>query len=341
MRIRCSRLLVLCSVGVALVVARRVSSDPAPRPTPDLPVPSPDSVVAIVQAATRSLPDTAAARAAGFAPLGRDGMLDLTPVQGQHWVHRGRMRANTVALDAPPVLMYVPIEGSMQLVGVAFAERGRAGSPLPTTLAGVPASWHAHVPCGGGAMGFSLPPSAAACRAQGGQPAPRRIAMVHVWLNQPSPDGPFAHMNPALPFLAAGVPLPAFHAPDAATRTATNETMLALGDTRDMQLPLVRRIVKEATPADRAAIDESRARLREAAAAYGAVADARDASGMAEAEAALRAAWQQTRTSYLDAASPRRAAMLARQFDAITAGASGHEHGHDGAPSDAAAPHRH
>lgn len=322
------RALVLVPLALILAATLRLRADSVPTRRFDL-FASPDSVVAVARAATRALTDTAAARRAGFVPLGREGMRDLSPLQGQHWVHRQRMRANTVALPAPPVLMYSPVAGSMRLVGVAYAQRIDASAKLPATLGGVPAEWHAHVPCLGGTVELSLPPSAAACRAQGGQPAPRRIAMVHLWLDLPSPDGPFAHGNPALPFLAAGVPLPAFDAGDAAARAALGETVLALGDAHDMQLPLARWVLRDAAPADRRKLDAERQALQRAAAAFAASAQHDGAPSTED----LHAAWRLTRAAYLNAASPARAALLAAQLNAISAGA--HSGGHGAAHDDA------
>src|SRR5258706_15832504 len=69
-----------------------------------------ESVLAVAQRAASLIPDTAAARAAGFVPIEELGIPDHNPFQGQHWY--SARRADTlpdVPLGTPAFVMFAPV----------------------------------------------------------------------------------------------------------------------------------------------------------------------------------------------------------------------------------------
>ena len=138
-----------------------------------------------VRQATQSLAKTEDAKAAGYEPV-----LGWIPMMGTHWVHGPRMlegRNRNADRNAPAQLMFSPVNGKETLVGLAYAYYAplRDTAAPPVLFDGAPA-WHDH-------------PDLA--------PPGTNLLMLHVWL-VPSPDGPFAGMNPFLPYWAAGVTPP-------------------------------------------------------------------------------------------------------------------------------------
>ncbi len=147
-------------------------------------------------------------------------------------------------LDAPVFVMYSPVGGRLQAVGLAYATRIRHDATVPESLGAYPAAWHLHQAC------FAIPGEGLAladgiedCRARGGRPTPRQVAMVHVWTGVPNPEGQYAHDNPALPYLAVGLapPTPAELA-DAQRARRVRALALAIAETYDARMPFARRI---------------------------------------------------------------------------------------------------
>jgi hypothetical protein len=196
-----------------------------------------DSIVARATVAIAALKDTVALRSAGFSVIGvATGSKDLTPFQGQHWISFGRFIANEPTdLAKPTFVMYLPRGDSLVPIGVAYARRILERS-VPTELAGTPAEWHLHAVCRGvPGEGTVLADGREDCVARGGTPAGANIAMVHAWTIA-NPDGPYAHDNPALPFVATGLEPPA-HA-------MADERLLgvALGESYGAKLVIAHRI---------------------------------------------------------------------------------------------------
>ena len=194
---------------------------------------SSDSVLAHAKRVAATLSDTGAARAQGFGRLALGQASDLTPFQGQHWLHAWRVFGGSRDLDAPSFVMFVSINGAWRVAGLAYSRRISPDSVVPTGLGGVPTPWHLHQPCvvvpG---EGEALAEGEADCRARGGFPRPPQIAMVHAWTGVPNPEGPFAHDNVALPYWVTGLKLPRrpnLSTPERARRTRA--LGLALGET--------------------------------------------------------------------------------------------------------------
>ena len=171
---------------------------------------SPDSVVARAKEAIKPLVDSAALARAGYVPLAFGPVRDNTPFQGQHWLTMARIIADpAVDLAKPSFVMYLPLGDSLVPVGVAYSRRIASMDSAPSGLAGTPAEWHTHVFCRGvPGEGTVLADGVDDCKDRGGMPTPQQIAMVHTW-TIPNPDGPYAHDNPSLPYVATGLKTPA------------------------------------------------------------------------------------------------------------------------------------
>lgn len=206
-----------------------------------VPSTEPDTVLARTRQVAARYADTAAARADGFGPLRIGRMVDLTPFQGQHWLHSWRVFSGSPDLESPSFVMYAPTEGGWRPVGLAYSRRMNRDTPMPDDLGGMPAPWHLHQPCAVvPGEGVALADGEADCRARGGAPRPPEIAMVHAW-TVPNPEGPFAHDNVALPYSIAGLTLP--RAADLATPARARKTRalaLALGESFGAILPYAR-----------------------------------------------------------------------------------------------------
>lgn len=120
------------------------------------------------------------ARAAGYRPRFGD-----VPLQGEHWTNPALVLAGTFDIDHPPILMFAPIHGVQQLLGVAYAYEVKADAAIPDGFDGA-AQWHEH-------PALSLPG--------------KKLVMTHVWFID-SPNGVFAHDNPTLAFLERGLTYP-------------------------------------------------------------------------------------------------------------------------------------
>jgi len=117
------------------------------------------------------------ARAAGYRPRFGD-----VPLQGVHWSNPALVLSGTFDIDRPPTLMFAPINGRDQLIGVAYTYEIKDGAPIPDGFDGA-AMWHEH-------PALSIPG--------------HRLVMTHVWFID-SPYGPFAHDNPDVPFFERGM----------------------------------------------------------------------------------------------------------------------------------------
>jgi len=148
---------------------------------------SPPSAAALqqirdVQQAAAGLSTTESARAAGYEPS-----LGWIAMMGTHWVHGPRMlEGRNVKLTQPSQLMFSPVGGKETLVGVAFAYYAPLADAAPPALFDGAPAWHDH---------------------PGLAPPGTNLVMLHVWFVA-SPDGPFAGLNPFLPFWGAGVTPP-------------------------------------------------------------------------------------------------------------------------------------
>ena len=196
-----------------------------------------DSVVARAKEAIRPLVDSASLVKAGYVPLAFGPVRDNTPFQGQHWLTMARIITDPpVDLLHPSFVMYLPLGDSLVPVGVAYSRRIASVGAAPSGLAGTPAEWHTHVFCRGvPGEGTVLADGVDDCKDRGGVPTPQQIAMVHTW-TIPNPDGPYAHDNPSLPYVATGLRPPEHPSRD------DRLFGVALGETYGAKLPQAHRI---------------------------------------------------------------------------------------------------
>ncbi len=209
--------------------------------------PGSDSVLARTKQVAAKHADTSAARAQGFGPLQIGRIADLTPFQGQHWLHRWRVFSGSPDLASPSFVMFAPVDGVWRPAGLAYTRRMTRGAGLPDDLAGTKAPWHLHQPCAVvPGEGEALADGEADCLARGGAPRQPEIAMVHAW-TIPNPEGPFGHDNVALPYWVTGLKLPV--AADLSTPSRARRTRalgLALGESFGAIMPYAR-LVEAAT----------------------------------------------------------------------------------------------
>ena len=200
-----------------------------------------DSVVAVATQAIGTLRHPDSLRRAGWNALGfGGGVKDLSPFQGQHWINGPRFAVPApLEVSKPNFLMYLELGDSLVPIGVAYTNRIPADAPMPDSLVGSPAEWHAHVFCRSiPGEGTVLADGIEDCNQRGGLPAPNKIAMIHTW-TVPNPDGPYAHDNPALPYIATGLKAPE------SMKGEDRLFGLALGETYGAKLFIAHRIERD------------------------------------------------------------------------------------------------
>jgi len=149
--------------------------------------------VAAATAAAARYRDPAAASADGYRPVGPD-----FPAMGQHWLNASLLVDPVLAPSRPQLLEYAEIEGTVTLVGVAYA--ALAQDQTPPSVFPVPAAvWHFHA---GPVEEETFMPSHAGAGHAGQGP---RVAVLHVWVGLENPDGRFASDNWALPYARRGL----------------------------------------------------------------------------------------------------------------------------------------
>jgi hypothetical protein len=190
-----------------LVVLNTASCNRAVAQSPSVSNVARDQLTVVARAAAR-FAAVDSARSAGFEPV-----LGWIPMMGTHWVNGTRiLDGRRFDAAVPSQLMFSPVNGKQTLVGVAYSYLGPVtDTTRPATFDGNP-SWHEH-------------PDLA--------PPGTTLVMLHVWL-VPSPDGPFANLNPFLPFWAAGLtPPPVERMSDRAVSLTVRKAALALAEVAD------------------------------------------------------------------------------------------------------------
>ncbi len=115
-------------------------------------------------------------------------------------------------LRHPAVLQYVDLGGYRALVGVAYGHWQRPDEAVPEGFTGDEDVWHTHdLPEMVERLTRNQPwyvrwITSRRAASWGGPDGRTQLAMLHVWLWSPSPDGVFANYNPALPYIRAGLP---------------------------------------------------------------------------------------------------------------------------------------
>jgi hypothetical protein len=235
------------------------------------------------------------ARAAGYEPV-----LGWIPMMGTHWVHGQRMLQgrSEVTLTEPSQLMFSPVNGKDTLVGVAYAYYApvKGGLAPPVLFDGAPA-WHDHPDL---------------------SPPGTNMLMLHAWF-VPSPDGPFAGLNPFLPYWAAQVtPPPVERMADPAVALRVRRGALALAEIVDPAglFPVLAR-----RPAVKPVLEERRAAIRLLVPQIAAARKAGDESGWTALLDRLGEHWDTMREAYLKSViDPDVKARITRSLDEMIKG---------------------
>lgn len=181
-------------------------------PPPDVPA-QPDTLeaqLATVRASVQRYRDFAVAEREGWKPFGGD-----EPLMGYHYSGPAPDYVSGDPLDfsRPNNLMYTDIDGKKVLTGVAFVVRIGEGEPVPEGFAGDSDRWHVHDfvraieaateerPVLGWMADWWLDRN---YRSKGDNRG--RLAMVHVWVAMPNPDGVFADFNRTVPYAKLDLP---------------------------------------------------------------------------------------------------------------------------------------
>jgi hypothetical protein len=212
-------------------------ADPGPQ------APSAAAVAALARAtaALDRFQDVAEAERAGYRKPGRNDGFQM----GEHWYRPDLLEDPVCRLEPPQFLQYLVIDGRRTLIGTGYVCDAAAGPPDWFA----DATWHTHGPelCRtrkGAVLDASywaaaLPNEASdatwqeVCERLWAEPEQRAIVMLHTWNWIAAPDGPFVHENRAIPFLRAGLRVPARERLDTeAGRDALDTLRLAQGDLR-------------------------------------------------------------------------------------------------------------
>jgi hypothetical protein len=245
------------------------------------------------QAAALATPE--GARASGYEPT-----LGWIPMMGTHWVHGPRMLQgrSAVTLAEPSQLMFSPINGKETLVGVAYAYYAplKDASTPPALFDGAPV-WHDHPDL---------------------SPPGTNLLMLHAWF-VPSPDGPFAGMNPFLPYWAAGVtPPPVERMRDPVVGVRVRKGAVALAEIVDTAglFPVIAR-----RPAVRPVLEEGRTAIRLLVPQIEAARQAGDQTRWDALVEKLGEHWETMREAYLKSAlDPGIRARIAKAIDDMIQG---------------------
>jgi hypothetical protein len=314
------------AIGLALLLTIPVPAATAQHPGMTMARgPAADSVLAAARRVAAAIPDTAAARAAGYRPVEEIGVPDRNPFQGQHWFKaKYSDTLPDVPLSLPAFVLFAPVDGRLQRIALAYATRLRLEADAPAALGGDSAAmWHAHVLCNRTARDgrpiVDQDPDTAACRASGGTPRRRKTVMIHVWTDVANPEGIYGHDNPALPFIVLGLTPPAMaDLHDAARARATRALAVALGEAYGARLEnayLIEGANQDSALADslrvrRAAIAALVPQLRQADVAH-------DRNAYDHAAARIRAEGEAVQRIYERMATPEARALLRRQYEEI------------------------
>ena len=279
----------------------------------------------------RELSTPQAARAAGYRRLAPASLPDLNPLAGEHWINQRYLRVSALDPAQPAYLMFYSFDSlnSRTLVGLAYGMAQAAGVPPPDGFDGDLDRWHVHLPC------LDVPDMATVlahdeedCHALGGRPAQAQLSMLHVWLNVPNPEGPFAPDNPALPYVAVGLAPPAAEdlaVPDRAWRIRS--LALALGETYGAVPRLGGLINQHPDSAFARRVAPHRRRIRELLPELRGADSTRDVLRYEQLADSAIGEWEIIRQAYLDAASSEALRVLLSRWFESAIDPARHRHG--------------
>ena len=251
-----------------------------------------------VRTATAALATPEAAQTAGYSPA-----LGWFPMMGTHYVHGERMMKgkDAVTPTTPSQLMFSKVNGKETLVGIAFAYYTDINDKTFPKLFDSAPAWHDHPDL---------------------SPPGLNMHMLHVWFVD-SPDGPFATMNPLLPFWAVGVTPPdVARMSDSAFSTRARKAALALAEAvlNDGLFPI---LARRAGP--KAMLDDRRPKILAAVAPLNAARAAKDDKTWNALIDDLGAHLDAIREAYVASAlDPAVKARINKGLDAMIVGGHGH-----------------
>jgi hypothetical protein len=161
----------------------------------DLPI-TIDSLIAEAKQASARFADRRVAVEEGYRRLGAD-----FPGMGEHWLKVQTLLQPKFDAAHPAILTYADVRGQPTLLGVGYALVTH-GDSAPRGAPGWPERWHEH-------SGLLSEETAAGPTSRPSGPSTTHVFVMHVWTSLVNPDGQLAADNWALPFLRAGVPVPA------------------------------------------------------------------------------------------------------------------------------------
>jgi len=164
-----------------------------------------DSLAAAAASGTARYADRRAAAADGYRRIGPD-----FPGMGEHWLNTAALLSGKLDANRPTILIYAPIAGESKLLGIGFVTTTR-GDESAHGVPGWPEAWHEH--SGLLADESGVAPGASA---EGGT----HVWVLHAWTTLDNPGGKFTPDNWALPFVRAGLDVPAQTDADAARALA-------------------------------------------------------------------------------------------------------------------------
>jgi hypothetical protein len=158
---------------------------------------APPNFIERARTGTEKYQDQSAAILDGYRRIGRD-----FPAMGVHWIRIDLLFDGHIQPERPEFLTYIVVSGTPKLLGAAYALPLLPGEQPPDLPAGNDA-WHDHFNT---IEDETLLPRH---HLSGSVEDRARLAMLHVWVWSPNPDGTFAADNWAIPYLRLGMTPPA------------------------------------------------------------------------------------------------------------------------------------
>ena len=227
--------------------------------------------VARARAGTEAFRNPETARVAGYHPVGPD-----FPGMGRHWIHNSLILEPVPDAARPAILEYAELNGTLTLVGVAYAVLLKSDT-IPPFLPVPATAWHFH-------QGTVTEESFLRSHAGLGHTRPgARLAVLHAWIWLENPGGLLETDNWALPYARLGLPV----APNG-SRDAARALALAAGESGRSYLEALLHAVGEPNETEMTALSALVSRHH---------AQAREqASNVVALEACWRALWTDVQT---------------------------------------------
>jgi hypothetical protein len=156
-----------------------------------------EQLVEQARSAAEIYSDRSVAIERGYRRVGRD-----LPMMGEHWLNTRLLVDGVFDISRPAILTYLDVDGTAVLTGVVFAMPLDLGESPPDVF-GPGAMWHEH---NGSIDEEALVPEH---HTMPSAATGTRVAFLHVWTHAQFAGSVFDAENWTLPFLRAGVAVPA------------------------------------------------------------------------------------------------------------------------------------